>query len=467
MSPPHQQPPPQHQPQYYHSSGLSPQNSAAPLIPSHQRPLPEERAADDDGAAEIDPKTGRRRLFGSKKAQDRATLNSADRTRDSTSDQPVMSDTSAAMPGALPQSPLEETPANINTQPIPVSPARHHYSNAMPAPSPSRLRSSSPRMQSPASSEIFERNVQEPVPISTLQSELSPAHIPNHVLTEDHIPAALEASAEAITSENLNPDEVEIVTATSHQPAGASLESSSVADVSSLPGHLPASFVHHPSEGSEPTSLNAASSGFLPPASTVDDDSASNYGALDPNDVRRLSFISFADVVQSEHAHPNTSGDIAGSRDSLHIGSLPSAVHDRTTSPLRSPRSPSSTYSSGGGVITPSPDARPNAPAARAKPRPQHPPRQQPRRRPGGPPRRADHRDDAPSRAQDRQWRSERRAQRKPQPCHQRRGRRGFFQQQAGQESDEYLEGGGGKWKCWDAPRERHGNCSLSLSLFG
>lgn len=201
-------------------------------------------------------------------------------------------------------------------------------------------------MQSPASSEIFERNVQEPVPIATLQSELSPAHIPNHVLTEDHIPAALEASAEAITSENLNPDEVEIVTATSHQPAGASLESTSVADVSSLPGHLPASLVHHPSEGSEPTSLNAASSGFLPPASAIDDDTTSNYGALDPNDVRRLSFISFADVVQSEHAHPNTSGDVAGSRDSLHIASLPSAVHDRTASP----RSPSSTYSSAGGV---------------------------------------------------------------------------------------------------------------------
>lgn len=210
-------------------------------------------------------------------------------------------------------------------------------------------------MQSPASNEIFERNVQEPVPIATLQSELTPAHIPNHVLTEDHIPAALEASAEAITSENLNPDEVEIVTATSHQPAGASLENSSVADVSSLPGHLPASLVHHPSEGSEPTSLNAASSGFLPPATSttaVDDDSTSNYGALDPTDVRRLSFISFADVVQSEHhIHPNANTsaplDIAGSRDSLHIAS---GMHDRTASP----RSPSSTYSSaGGGVITP------------------------------------------------------------------------------------------------------------------
>ena len=211
-------------------------------------------------------------------------------------------------------------------------------------------------MQSPASSEIFERNVQEPLPIATLQSELSPAHIPNHVLTEDHIPAALEASAEAITSEGLNPDEVEIVTATSHQPAAASLDASldasSTADIASLHAHLPASLAHQSSEGSEPASLNAASSGFLPPPSAAEDDGASNYGALDPTDVRRLSFISFADVVQSEHAHPPAS-DIAGSRDSLHIASLPSAVHDRTASPLRSPRSPSSTYSGGGGVVTP------------------------------------------------------------------------------------------------------------------
>jgi hypothetical protein len=212
----------------------------------------------------------------------------------------------------------------------------------MAASSPSRLRSSSPRLQSPASTEIFERNVQEPIPIATMQNELSPAHIPNHVLTEDHIPAALEASAEAITSADLNADEVEIVTATSHQPAGASLGSSSTADVSSLHAQLPPSLLHQTSDASEHASLNAASSGFLPPPSHLEDENASSYGALDPNDVHRLSFISFADVVQSEHAHPTAASDMAGSRDSLHISS------QATTSP----RSPSSTYS-GGGVVTP------------------------------------------------------------------------------------------------------------------
>jgi hypothetical protein len=353
MSPPHQQLPPFQKQQYY-SSGLSPQSSAAPLIPADQRQF-EQDCTVEDVAGDIYPKTGRRRLAGStiQEAQYQETLGQSNSTRDSSA---IMSDTSAAMPGALPPSPLEEPPAasyrSVGAQSIPVSLARQQYNSSMTTPPSSRLRSSSPRLHSPASSEIFERNVQEPVPISTLQNELSPAHIPNHVLTEDHIPAALEASAEAITSSSLNADEVEIVTATSHQPAAVSLESSIAGDMSSSShGHAVPSLMHRASEGSEPASLNAASSGFFPLPTNPEDESANSYGALDPNDVRRLSFISFADVVHSEHAHPTTTGDIAGSRDSLHISSLPSAVHDRTASPLRTPRSPSSTYS--GGVITP------------------------------------------------------------------------------------------------------------------
>jgi hypothetical protein len=67
-------------------------------------------------------------------------------------------------------------------------------------------------LHSPASSQIFERNVQEPEP--------SPA-IPAHIKTEDHIPAALDASSLAITDDHLNPDEVEIVMHVAHQPAAA------------------------------------------------------------------------------------------------------------------------------------------------------------------------------------------------------------------------------------------------------
>ena len=174
---------------------------------------------------------------------------------------------------------------------------------------------------------------------STLQGELSPAHIPSHVITEDHIPPALEASANAITSDELNPDEVEVITATAHQPAAVALEvSSSHADLTQLAS--PMSPLHHVrSEDSEPSSI-------LPPPGEED---GANYGSLNPTDPRRLSFISFADVVQSEHqAPPQSALGEAGNRDSLHFGSLPASLkQERAASPLRSEVS--------GGVTTPPP----------------------------------------------------------------------------------------------------------------
>lgn len=239
-------------------------------------------------------------------------------------------------------------------QRIPNSPSRLPYNSAVSA-SPSRLRSSSPRLHSPASSEIFERNVQEPIPISTLGNELTEAHIPAHVMTEDDIPPALDASAEAITSKSLNPDQVEIVMSTAHQPAAASVLDGSFADLSSLNSPLR----HEASLDSEPASMQASS--ILP---SLEDDVASNYGQLDPNDVRRLSFISFKDIVHSEHQQQqqlagSSLGEV-GNRDSLHIGghSFSSSINERAASPLRSPRSPTSTHSqtaASGGLATPPP----------------------------------------------------------------------------------------------------------------
>nr|POE54312.1 hypothetical protein CFP56_41251 [Quercus suber] len=242
-------------------------------------------------------------------------------------------------------------PADLNpqTQSAPLSPIRQPYPSTLAA-SPSRLRSSSPRLSSPASSEIFERNVQEPVPMSTLQSELSPAHIPTHVMTEDHIPPALEASAQAITSNSLNPDEVEIVMSAAHQPAAASVLEGSHADLSQL--NSPA-LQQRGSDATDGAPLQ--SSGLLPPAQSDEDGSTNSYGQLDPNDVRRLSFISFADVVQSEHNEQiaSTLGAEAGSSDSFHLANLPTitSTSDGTTSPLRSPAS----TISGTGIATPPP----------------------------------------------------------------------------------------------------------------
>ncbi|TKA30659.1 hypothetical protein B0A50_02379 [Salinomyces thailandicus] len=336
-------PPSQEQQPQLSNPSISPRNSATPLLAQQQAVADGEA----DGAVEdIDPKTGKRRIFGlgSNKKDTQATPKSMD-----------------AQPGGmLPQTQAAveamKQPTELRPQPIPISPSRPPQSSAMAA-SPSRLRSSSPRLHSAASSEmIFERSVQEPVPMSTLHNESTDAHMPSHVITEDHIPPALEASAQAITSELLNPDEVEIVTSSAHQPAAASvLESStSHADLTQL--HSPALQLSRTEDSDVASSIHQ--SGIIPAGG--EDEAASTYGQLDPNDLRRVSFISFADVVQHEHQLQMASqlGD-AGSRDSLHIASLPSSLPsnaaERAGSPLRSPRSPGSMHSMSHGVITPPP----------------------------------------------------------------------------------------------------------------
>ncbi|KAI0430679.1 hypothetical protein F5Y09DRAFT_221865 [Xylaria sp. FL1042] len=174
--------------------------------------------------------------------------------------------------------------------------------------SPGRgLQSSSPRMSSPAGSQIFERDVQESAILPT-----SPA-IPSHIQTENHIPPVLDASSEAITDDHLNPDTVEIVTHTSHQPAAVTVAGASA--------------------------YESISSSWTEDLTALSDkeESASNYGSLDSTDVRRLSFISFADVVQAEQGPP---GLATGSRDSMHLAGLTSLASmgvNRSPSPIRSP----------------------------------------------------------------------------------------------------------------------------------
>jgi hypothetical protein len=328
-------PPSQGLPPQLKNNSISPRSSAAPLLQPSQQETGDADGGETEAAREIDPKTGKKRFFG---------LGGKKHEKDS-------KNMDLAVGGMLPstQSAVTAMKPDLHAPPapIPISP-RHPYSPAVAA-SPSRLRSSSPRLHSPASSEIFERNVQEPVALSALQSESTPAHMPTHVITEDHIPAALEASAQAITSEELDPDDVEIVTSSAHQPAVEKVleGSTSFADLTSLQSP---SLKHTTSDASDLLpSVGGAHTG-------AEDEGASTYGQLDPNDVRRLSFISFADVVQSEHqqqAAGSSLGDV-GNRDSLHIANFVpgnfSNAQERAGSPLRSPRSPSSLS---GGVTTP------------------------------------------------------------------------------------------------------------------
>ena len=189
--------------------------------------------------------------------------------------------------------------------------ARHPYRSPS---SPGRtFHSSSPRMHSPASSHIFERSVQEDI----APPQASPS-IPSHIMTDNHIPPILEASSEAITDNRLDPDSVEIVTHSIHQPASLTVTGTGTADQSITSSWHEDSVNHHPLDN---------------------EDAGSTYGSLDSSDVRRLSFISFADVVHAEHVE---SGEQPSNRDSLYIAGLSThsaglAAHNRSPSPVRSP----------------------------------------------------------------------------------------------------------------------------------
>jgi hypothetical protein len=201
----------------------------------------------------------------------------------------------------------------------PEGPISHSPQHGQMAGSPSPahgIYSSSPRLHSPASSQIFERNVQEDV----VPSQASP-QIPSHIMTENHIPPALDASSAAITNDRLDPDSVEIVTHSLHQPAAVPANANS----------LEASTMSFPEDDG------------VPRPEVFSDDGASNYGTLDSADVRRLSFISFADVVHAEHADSGTL-DQAANRNSVNLGSLSGTIpgspfSPRSPSPIRSPLS--------------------------------------------------------------------------------------------------------------------------------
>ena len=173
--------------------------------------------------------------------------------------------------------------------------------------SPGQNLPSSSHIPSPASSQIFERNVQEDGPQVTAS-----AAIPGHITTENHIPPALDASTEAITNDHLNPDHVEIVTHTGHLPASMTVTGAGV-------GEMPSSITSQEDLVSRPDI----------------EETASKYGALDVNDVRRLSFISFADVMHAEQA------ENAGTRETDHhsgtSGVAPVNSRNRSPSPILSP----------------------------------------------------------------------------------------------------------------------------------
>ena len=246
---------------------------------------------------EQDPKTGKRRFWHLGKKKDEKGLKKAD--SEATTSSSALRSTSP-MP----------SPANRGS-----SPQLRQAFGAAPSSPGRNIHSASPRLASPASSQIFERSVQEDIPAAAT----SPA-IPSHITTENHIPPVLDASSMAITDDHLNPDTVEIITHAAHQPASVT-----VTGATSFP---------IPETPISPFSPDESHHNLLD-----NDDNASNYGSLDSADVRRLSFISFADVVHAEHA-----ADHGSMRDSLLLSGASSIVSPppgaRSPSPIRSPASP-------------------------------------------------------------------------------------------------------------------------------
>ncbi|KAI0521804.1 hypothetical protein F5B22DRAFT_502929 [Xylaria bambusicola] len=235
-------------------------------------------------------KTKKRGLFGlgKKKHEDKTSTQSSPKAESRLASPPNTISREATKRSTTSRTPVE------SPKMIPSSPGRGFHS-------------SSPRMSSPAGSQIFERDVQESAILPT-----SPA-IPSHIQTENHIPPVLDASSEAITDDHLNPDSVEIVTHISHQPAAVTVAGAPL--------------------------YESISSSWTEDLTALSDreESASNYGSLDSTDVRRLSFISFADVVQAEQGPP---GLATGSRDSMHLAGLTSLASmgvNRSPSPIRSP----------------------------------------------------------------------------------------------------------------------------------
>lgn len=173
-----------------------------------------------------------------------------------------------------PVSPAPSTSLSPTRSSVSPHRARQLY---MPPSSPGRPLHSPSRLHSPASSQIFERDVQENI----IPAQSSPA-IPTHIMTENHIPPILEASSAALTDGKLDPDSVEIVTHNSHHPASLNVTG----------GAVPS---EHQMVSSWYEDVNHQTLGDM-------EDSSSAHEPLDSTDIRRLSFISFADVVHGEHA---------------------------------------------------------------------------------------------------------------------------------------------------------------------
>lgn len=278
--------------------------------------------------------SGKRSFFGlgkKKKNQDKAKPNpdSPPTTEAASPELEPMSDIDdtpnttipiSAKAPQLPQltafSPIATTAPNVFSSfpsPPTTSPIQSVGSSSSPppVPRPGTSEFASPRL-STSSSQIFERNVQEQLSSTNLPPPTSSA-IPAHIQTENRIPAVLEASSIAITDEKCGVDEVEIVMHSMHQPA-VSVPHRGTSSSPVYGGHVPGYGSDNAIDESSGNSGDELSS------------HGTGIGAAAAADKRRLSFISFADVVQAEQAEHEGVMASSGSLRNLSPGGSPNVV---------------------------------------------------------------------------------------------------------------------------------------------
>ncbi|RDW31040.1 hypothetical protein B0I72DRAFT_140492 [Yarrowia lipolytica] len=222
----------------------------------------------------------------------------------------------AAMRGGL-----SDTPA------IPMAAATTAVSSMSPK-SQNSMTESVSALSSPASSMIFERNVQEFSVAATSagasSSKIWHNHDNTHYHGEDRVAPALDASTEAIINSKVNPEDIDVISL--RRPSSIRARSPTEASLNSLWSPGSPTMLQDASSGGPRTRNNSMSVHPLTASHTGGSLSPDKLNGGDGRQV--LSFCSFADVVHTENEETTASSDRLGRFDTRSQSAL------RSPSPL-------------------------------------------------------------------------------------------------------------------------------------
>lgn len=226
----------------------------------------------------------------------------------------------AAMRGGI-----SDTPAAI-----PMAAATTAVSSMSPK-SQNSMTESVSALSSPASSMIFERNVQEFSVAATSagasSSKIWHNHDNTHYHGEDRVAPALDASTEAIINSKVNPEDIDVISL--RRPSSIRARSPTEASLNSLwsPGSPTLLQDAASSSGGGPRTRNNSMS--VHPLTASHTGGSLSPDKLNGGDGRQvLSFCSFADVVHTENEETTASSDRLGRFDTRSQSAL------RSPSPL-------------------------------------------------------------------------------------------------------------------------------------